>query len=185
MSENVAKSGKKHIIFLFSLILLVILVVAGFIAMTRNVQNKIIVSGDRAPEFRLQDRNGRFFSLSDFQGKVVMVHFWATWCPPCVEEMPFIAKLYPELSGNDFEMLAISVDEGGESAVSTFMRQNNLQVPVLLNPDQSVAHLYGTYKYPETYIVDRYGIVRYKIIGPRNWLAPETVQMLKSLIAKK
>jgi peroxiredoxin len=99
--------------------------------------------------------------------------------------MPLLSRLYPELSGNDFEMLAVSVDAGDEDAVKIFMQRNNLQVPVLLNPDQSVAHLYGTYKFPETYIVDRQGIVRYKVIGPHNWTDPETVQMLKSIIAMR
>ncbi len=185
MSDNAAKSGKKQIIFLSLLILVAILVVIGYVAKSRIVQNKIIMSGDRAPEFRLQAPDGRFFSLSDFRGKVVMVHFWATWCPPCVEEMPLLTKLYPELSGNDFVMLAVSVDEGRASAVRTFIQQNNVQVPVLLNPDRSVAHLYGTYKFPETYIIDRHGVVRYKAIGPRNWMDPENVQMLKSIIAMK
>ena len=136
MSDNAAKSGKKQIIFLSLLILVAILVVIGYVAKSRIVQNKIIMSGDRAPEFRLQAPDGRFFSLSDFRGKVVMVHFWATWCPPCVEEMPLLTKLYPELSGNDFVMLAVSVDEGRASAVRTFIQQNNVQVPVLLNPDR-------------------------------------------------
>ncbi|HYA86054.1 MAG TPA: TlpA disulfide reductase family protein [Nitrospirota bacterium] len=185
MSDQTAKGGKKQLIFLFSLFLLAVLVVAGIVVKSRSAQHKIIMTGDRAPEFRLQDLDGRYFSLSDFRGKVVMVHFWATWCPPCVEEMPLLSKLYPELAGNDFEMLAVSVDEGGEKAVRKFMQQNNLQVPVLLNPDQSIAHLYGTYKYPETYIMDSQGVVRYKVIGPLNWTDPETVQMLKSVIAMK
>lgn len=185
MSDNAVKNSKKQIIFLFLLVLLAILAVSGYIVKSRSFGHKIITNGDRAPEFRLQAPDGKSFSLSNFRGKVVMVHFWATWCPPCVEELPLLAKLYPELSGNDFEMLAISVDEGGANAVRTFMQQNNLHVPVLLNPDRSVASLYGTYKFPETYIVDRLGVVRYKVIGPRNWLDPGTVQIIKSIIAMK
>jgi len=185
MSDSAPKSGKKHIIFLSFLILLVILVVAGYVAKTRAVVHTIVLNGDRAPDFRLQTPEGRYFKLSDFRGKVVMIHFWATWCPPCVEELPTLASLYPELDGNDFEMLAVSVDEGGANTVRTFMRQNNLQVPVLLNPDHSVASLYGTYKFPETYVVDRQGVVRYKVIGPRNWMDPETIQILRNIIAIK
>ncbi len=183
MYDTIAKTGKKQIIFLALLILVALVMIAGYVAKNRIVQNAIIMNGDRAPDFRLQALDGRFFSLSDFRGKVVMVHFWATWCPPCVEEIPLLARLYPYFSHNDFEMLAVSVDEGGESAVRTFMQQRNLQLPVLLNPDQTVAHLYGTYKYPETYIVDRHGVVRYKVIGPHNWIDPNTVQILRSIIA--
>jgi peroxiredoxin len=184
VTDNSSKSGKKQIFFLFLLVLLVVLGVAGYVAKSRT-GHKVIVNGDHAPEFRLQAPDGRFFSLSDFRGKVVMVHFWATWCPPCVEELPILAMLYPQLSGNDFEMLAVSVDEGGVEAVTTFMRKNSFKVPVLLDPDRSIAGLYGTYKFPETYIIDRQGVVRYKVIGPRNWMDPETVQILKSIMAMK
>jgi peroxiredoxin len=185
MSDSVAKRGRKEVVFLSFLVFLVILLVAGYVIKKIPLRHKVIVNGDKAPEFRLPAPDGRFFSLSDFRGKVVMVHFWATWCPPCVEELPLLAKLYPELAGKDFQMLAISVDEGGADAVTSFMRKNNLNVPVLLDPDHSVASSYGTYKFPETYIVDRQGVVRYKIIGPRNWLDPSTVQMLNNIIALK
>ncbi len=185
MSLNKEKSGKKQIIFLFLLVLVVFLAVAGYAVKNKSLRHKIIASGDRAPDFRLQAPDGRFFSLSDFRGKVVMVHFWATWCPPCVDELPTLARLYPQFSGKDFEMLAVSVDEGGANAVTSFMRQNNLDVPVLLDSDRSIAGLYGTYKFPETYIIDRQGVVRYKVIGPRNWMDPGTVEILKRIIAMK
>ena len=186
MADTVSKnSSKKQIFFLAILILLVVLFVVGYAAKHRPVGKKIITTGDRAPEFRIPAPDGRSFSLSDFKGKVVMVHFWATWCPPCVEELPILAKLYPQLMVNDFEMLAVSVDEGGANAVATFMHQRNLRVPVLLDPDRSVASLYGTYKFPETYIVDRQGIVQYKVIGPHNWMDAGTVQMIRNMIAEK
>jgi peroxiredoxin len=178
------KSGsKKQIVFLAFMIVLVALFIVGYAALNKSTGNKIIVNGDRAPEFRLSALDGKPISLAEFRGKVVMVHFWATWCPPCVEELPTLAKLYPQFAGNDFEMLAVSVDEGGANAVSAFMRQNNLHVPVLLDPDRSTANHYGTYKFPETYIVDRQGVVRYKMIGPRNWMDPESIQILKSIIS--
>src|SRR5574337_650162 len=116
MSE---KSGnKKQLVFLVVLILIGALFAAGYI-LTANgpAKKKIIESGDRAPEFRLQAQDGRLVSLSEFRGKVVMVHFWATWCPPCVEEIPTLDKLYHELAAKDFVMLAVNVDEGGAGAV--------------------------------------------------------------------
>jgi peroxiredoxin len=184
MADSNKKSGsKKQVVFLWIMVLAVVLLVVGYIALNKQEGNKIIVSGDRAPEFRLSALDGRSVNLSDLRGKVVMVHFWATWCPPCVEEIPTLAKLYPQFAGADFEMLAVSVDEGGANAVSAFMLKNNLQVPVLLDPDRATANHYGTFKFPETYIVDRKGVVRYKMIGPRNWMDPESIQILKSIIA--
>jgi cytochrome c biogenesis protein CcmG/thiol:disulfide interchange protein DsbE len=146
---------------------------------------KIIHEGDLAPEFRLQALNGSVVSLADFRGKVVMVHFWATWCPPCVEEMPMIEQLSRALGSADFKILAVSVDEGGAGAVAEFMQRNGLSLPALLDPGRSIASLYGTFKFPETYILDRRGVVKYKAIGPRNWTAPANMNAIRDLIAAK
>jgi len=143
---------------------------------------RIIHEGDRAPEFRLQALDGSAVSLADFRGKVVMVHFWATWCPPCVEEMPMIEQLYRSLGSTDFKILTVSVDEGGAGAVAEFMQKNGLSLPALLDPGRSVAGLYGTFKFPETYILDRRGVVKYKAIGPRNWTAPANMNAIRELI---
>ncbi len=172
MELQVSKSSNmKQIVFLFILVVAVVLLVVAFIAKDNKSAGKIITTGDKAPEFKLRDMDGQFVNLSDFRGKVVMVHFWATWCPPCVEEIPTLAYLNQELAGTDFALLAISVDESGASAVGSFLRQKGLSVPVLLDPDRATAAHYGTFKFPETYILDRAGIVRYKIIGPEDWHA--------------
>lgn len=146
---------------------------------------KIIGAGDRAPEFRLPAPDGRLVSLSDHRGKVVMVHFWATWCPPCVEEMPTLDALYRSLQGKDFEVLAVSVDERGVDAVVPFLSKNRLGLPALLDPRRSIASLYGTYKFPETYLVDREGIVRHKVIGARDWSVPANVNIVRELIGNR
>jgi len=145
-------------------------------------ETKIIREGDRAPEFRLATLEGNQASLSDFRGKVVMVHFWATWCPPCIEEMPGIERLSRSLAGKDFELLAVSVDEGGAETVASFLKRNKLSLPVLLDPGGTVSHSYGTFKFPETYILDRSGVVRYKVIGPGDWTVPENISAIRGLI---
>ena len=172
----------KKIAFLAVLIVLIALFIGGYLVMDRTTGNKIITSGDRAPEFRLQTLDGGFVSLSGLLGKVVMVHFWATWCPPCVEEIPTLDRLHSSIMGKDFEMLAVSVDEGGTGAVAPFIQKNGLNVPVLFDPGHDVAGLYGTYKFPETYIIDRQGVVRYKAIGPRDWTDPSNIQILRNII---
>jgi peroxiredoxin len=177
------KNGSiKKIAFLAVLIILTALFIAGYLVMDRKTGNKIIASGDHAPEFRLQKFDGGSVSLSDLRGKVVMVHFWATWCPPCVDELPTLDMLHNSPISKDFEMLAVSVDEGGAGAVAPFIQKNRLSLPVLFDPGGDVARLYGTYKLPETYIVDRQGVVRYKAIGPRDWTDPANIQVLQNII---
>jgi peroxiredoxin len=144
----------------------------------------LIREGDQAPEFRLSTLEGRSVSLSSFKGKVVIVHFWATWCPPCVDEIPTLDRLFRAMAGRDLEILAVSVDEGGAEAVGGFMQRNRLSLPVLLNPDRSVANLYGTLKFPETYLVDREGIVRRKIIGAADWTRPDAIGLITELLKK-
>ncbi len=167
----------------------VLVAAAGFfllILITKEgSRSRIIREGDRAPEFRLSSLDGKSVSLSDFRGKVVMVHFWATWCPPCVEEIPTIEKLYRGLVGNDFAILAVSVDERGADAVRPFMEKNKLSLPVLLDPGHETASRYGTFKFPETYVLDRNGIVRYKVIGAMDWTAPDNMNAIRGLVEQK
>jgi peroxiredoxin len=179
------QGNKKQVIFLFVLVIFVALVVVGYLVKDKPAGRKIITSGDRAPDFRLPTSDGRQVSLSDFRGKTVMVHFWATWCPPCVEEMPALDKLNKALAGTDFVMLAVSADEGGVEAVAPFMQSNRLSLPVLFDPGGEVAGLYGTFKFPETYIVDREGVVRYKVIGSRDWAEPANIQSMRELVGAR
>jgi peroxiredoxin len=180
----VSSAAKKGVVLAILIVAVGLLILFVF-AKGGSKGIKIIREGDRAPEFRLSTPDGKQVSLSDHRGKVVMVHFWATWCPPCAEELPTLAKLHHDLTGNDFEMLAVSVDEGGTAAVIAFMQKNRLDIPVLLDPERSIANLYGTYKFPETYIVDRQGVVRYKLIGPRDWRDPEALTVIRKLIAAR
>jgi peroxiredoxin len=175
-------NNKKQMILLVVLVLFAALFIIGYAAKDRQAGRKIVASGDQAPEFRLQAMDNSSVNLSDFRGKVVMVHFWATWCPPCVEELPLLDKLYRTVVDKDFQLLAVSVDEGGAPAVAAFLKKNGLKLPVLLDPDRTIAGLYGTYKFPETYIVDRQGVVRYKVIGPRDWSDPANVKLVRDAL---
>jgi peroxiredoxin len=175
-------SAAKQWIMLSMVIVAAGLLLFFFLAKEEPRGAKIIREGDQAPEFRLSTVDGKQISLSDFRGKVVMVHFWATWCPPCVEEIPTLERVYRGFLGKDFELLAVNVDEGGAEAVTSFMQRNRLTLPVLLNPGGSVAKSYGTFKFPETYILDRNGIVRYKVIGPADWSLPDNLKAISDMI---
>jgi peroxiredoxin len=174
--------SKKKIVFLFVLVVCFSLFIFGYLIKDCQDEKKIIAKGDRAPEFRLPALDGRFVDLAGYRGRVVMVHFWATWCPPCVEEMPTLEKLYQKLKGTDFELLTISVDEGSKDVVLSFMKKHGLTIPVLLDSGKAVSGLYGTFRFPETYIADRGGVVRYKAIGPRDWGRPENERIVKDIL---
>jgi peroxiredoxin len=134
--------------------------------------------GKQAPDFVLADISGLKTRLSDLKGEVVLVNFWATWCPPCREEIPSMAALNRLMAGKPFRMLAISIDQGGKGAVKAFFKESGLTIPVLLDSDGSVGKLYGITGVPETFVIDRKGVIIKKFIGPLDWSAPEVVNFL-------
>jgi peroxiredoxin len=134
--------------------------------------------GDRLPAFDLTDERGARIRLADFAGKVVVVNFWATWCPPCIEEMPSLDQFQRTFAGKGVEVIAISLDED-EKAYRDFLAQRNLKIRTVRDPSKKVAMLYGTFKYPESYIADRQGRLVRKIVGPADWMDPR----IQSLIA--
>lgn len=119
-------------------------------------------------DFELETLDGQKVKLKDLQNKTVFLNFWATWCPPCIEEMPSLRRLYAKLAGHpDFVFLAVSTDESW-GVVRRFFEREPANFTVLLDPKGQVAAKYGTSKFPETYIIDRGELVGH-IIGPRDW----------------
>jgi peroxiredoxin len=135
-----------------------------------------------APDFSVADVAGKTVRLSALRGKVVLVNVWTTWCPPCREEMPSMERLYQQLAGPDFELLAVSQDEGGIEAVRRFAQDMGVTFPVLYDPDREVGTRYGVWGYPETFVIDRAGYVAERVIGPRNWDTPQQVEALRALM---
>jgi cytochrome c biogenesis protein CcmG, thiol:disulfide interchange protein DsbE len=135
--------------------------------------------GSDAPDFAVRD-GSRSVVLHEMRGKVVVLNFWATWCPPCVEEMPSLVQMQARLKDKGVEVLAISTDVDG-SAYQRFLKEHNVDLLTVRDPDQKTNTVYGTFKFPETYIIDRRGIVRRKFIGAVNWNEPEIVDFLSKL----
>ncbi len=138
------------------------------------------VEGRLAPQFSVKDRSGQLHSLNDFRGKVVLVNFWATWCPPCIEEMPSMDSLQKTLDQEKFSIIAISVDDSWDP-VDTFIKLSNLDLNIYSDFEGKVAKLYGTHKVPETYILNKEGIVVRKILGEIDWTSPKVLSYLKEL----
>ena len=143
---------------------------------------KSIQPGVEAPDFTYPELNGKEISLAGHRGKVVLVNIWATWCPPCRQEMPSIQRLYEKFRGENFEILAVSIDSEGSEAVAPFVRKMNLTFPALLDPGETIKPLYGITGVPESFIIDKKGILVEKIIGPINWATPEVFLFFKDLI---
>jgi len=125
--------------------------------------------GQEAPAFALDDLQGKPITLSELRGKVVLLHFWATWCPPCLVELPQLFKFSKGLDQNHFKLLAISVDDTSPEKIRKFLGSWGYDVPVYHDPGGKLAGRYGTYRYPETYILDHQGVVQKKIIGAADW----------------
>ena len=142
------------------------------------------VEGGVAPDFTVRDLAGQDVKLSSLKGKVVLVNFWATWCPPCREEIPSMVKLNQSMSGKQFQMLAISIDEGGKAAVENFFKKSGLTLPAFLDTEGAVARSYGTTGVPETFIVDKAGIIQKKIVGGMDWSSPHVIAYLEGLLKK-
>jgi len=159
------------------LVTLLLLIVA-LPGCSRKEAPKAPREGKPAPDFVLPDLAGRTTRLADLQGKVVLVNFWATWCPPCREEVPSMAKLNRLMAGKPFQMLAVSIDEGGKEAVEAFFKKEGTELPVLFDANGAVSRLYGITGVPETFVLDKKGVILKKVIGAMDWSAPEVVKFL-------
>ncbi len=139
--------------------------------------------GRMAPPIALPDvESGECISLADFENRVVLVNFWATWCKPCEDEMPAMEQLYRTLKPSGFELLAISVDREIED-VREFRERLQLTFPILLDPDQRVARSYQTYRFPESFLIRPGGSIVERYLGPREWNAPAYVNRVRTLLA--
>jgi len=159
------------------------LILAGCLALfiTACGEKPVATVGNPAPDFDTLDLDGKVWSLSKLKGKVVFVNFWATWCSPCREEMPSMQRLYTKLPKDKFEMIAL-FNNDKKPAVRNFVSQLGLTFPILSDEHNFAGTKYGLTGLPETFIVDKQGVIREKIIGPAKWDSPENVEMLMRYI---
>lgn len=167
------------------LYLLAVIALLAMVACNRNESKKtaaVPVENGLAPEVIVNSLNGTPLKLSDLKGKVVLLNFWATWCPPCRKEIPSMMKLNKAMAGKPFQMVAISIDEGGRPDVESFFQTSGFSLPAYTDPDNRAATTYGITGVPETFIINRQGTIVKKVMGPMEWDSPDAVAFLENLM---
>jgi peroxiredoxin len=135
--------------------------------------------GSAAKEFTVRDSDHEV-SLNQFRGQVVVLNFWATWCPPCTQELPSMMDMQNQLRSRGVVVLGVSIDVD-DDAYHRFLKQRSVNFVTVRDPEQKVAGMYGTSGWPESYIIDRQGVLRRKVVGPINWESPDVLQFLSRL----
>jgi len=139
----------------------------------------------KAPPVAFRDLNGDAVRLSDFHGKVVVLNFWATWCPPCIREMPSLDRLQAALGAEGLAVVAISLDRGGREVVTPFAKKLGLtRMGLYLDPKWKLARPLGLSGLPTTYIIERGGGIVGVVNGPAEWDGPEAVALLRHYLGK-
>lgn len=164
--------------------LIVIAVVAVAIGYVHLQENKgyALKKGSLAPTFRLPALSGAEVDLAALRGRLVVVNFWATWCPPCVAEMPSLERLHRALGPAGLVVLGVSVDED-EAELRRFVSGHGISFPVLRDPGSRLAgSAYRTTGYPETFVVGSTGLLEEQYVGPAQWDTPETIAHFRALL---
>lgn len=126
--------------------------------------------------------DGSTLKLSGLKGKVVLLNFWATWCPPCREEIPSMMRLNQAMTGKPFQMVAVSMDEGGKPAIESFFKESGFNLPTYLDKSGNAGKAYGLTGVPESFIIDRQGMLVKKIIGGIAWDSPDVASFLEGMM---
>ena len=144
-----------------------------------GIHERVVVAGDTAPDFTITADNGQTVSLPNFKGKLLVLNFWASWCPPCVQETPSLSQFAAAYAPKGVVVLGISVDKD-EKAYRNFIQRFK---PNFLTAREFKIHEdYGTFMYPETYIINSQGKVLHKLAEPVEWMDPRMTQLIDSLL---
>lgn len=135
--------------------------------------------GQAAPDFKIQDTDHSVV-LNQFRGQVLILNFWATWCPPCQQELPSLIAMQERTRAKGVVVLGVSIDVDGD-AYHRFLKQRGVNFMTVMDPEQKVSEIYGTHGWPETFIIDRKGVLRRKVIGPIDWNEPDVIDFLTRL----
>jgi thiol-disulfide isomerase/thioredoxin len=173
---------------LISLAALTVSGIAGYLAMAAPAKTGFAStrSPRPVPDLQFQDGRGNPLALSDFRGRAVLLNVWATWCTPCREEMPTLDRLQQKLGGPAFEVLALSIDNGGVAAVPRFFEEVGVRsLSVYVDPSMRATEKLRIVGVPTTLLIDREGRELWRKTGPAQWDSPEVVQVLRAQIREE
>ena len=183
--KNFIHLKRHYLLYLLLTILVAVVIYRVQIPVDSQVKIKSQVGlevGMQAPDFTLRNLNGNLEGLSEFKDKVIILNFWATWCAPCLEEMPAFEKLYRRYRSQGLTVIAVSLDKGDKSKVEKFVDEHSLTFPVLLDLDGIAERIYPSFTIPFTYVIDKRGRIAARVDGAKNWLSNETFAALDILI---
>jgi cytochrome c biogenesis protein CcmG, thiol:disulfide interchange protein DsbE len=154
--------------------------VAFLFVIRDSFRERIVEAGDDAPNFTVTTDAGRTITRTDFGGRVLVLNFWASWCQPCVEELPSLDEFARTTKDSGVVVLGVSIDKN-EGAYRDFLRKFGPAFATVRDPEANIPSEFGTFMWPETYIIDRTGKVIRKEIGPKNWMDPQLVSSIRAI----
>jgi cytochrome c biogenesis protein CcmG/thiol:disulfide interchange protein DsbE len=170
--------------WLLVVIIVMGLAAGGYAAVRLSPDLKTLEINSRAPDFRAVDlATGDSVSLYDrYRGAVTLVNIWATWCTPCRAEMPSMERLYDSLAPRGFKIAAVSIDEGNPEDVVAFTRELGLTFDILHDRSGDIQRVYQTTGVPESFVLDRRGILVKRVIGAHDWSSPANRALIERLL---
>lgn len=144
-----------------------------------SMREHIVQEGDSAPDFSITADNGRTITASNFGGKLLLLNFWATWCTPCIQELPSLDEFQRQFANSGLVVLGVSADKD-EKAYRRFLSRVNVSFLTARDPENKISADYGTFQYPESYLINREGKVVMKVINATNWVDEKMLSFVKS-----
>ena len=187
---NLNEKPEKRIRMRFFLKVIFLVAVMLFSAVSDNYAQDFLpwpvdkIIGENAPDFILKDMSGKDVTLSSFKGKPIVLNFWATWCPYCRQERPYLKSLYEEYKDKDLVIIAVSLDRSSKT-VKRFLEQNPAPYMVLTDTEGMTVALYNIMGYPTTYLINRNGKITQKLVGPVEWTDRNVKDFIDKLISQK
>lgn len=165
------------------ILLAAIAILAGVLVwvVSGTLEPRIVKAGDLAPDFKIVTDSGKTVTRADFGGKLLVLNFWASWCPPCIEETPSLNAFSTQFAPEGVVVLAVSID-ANEKLYHRFIDKYKVTFATARDPEANLSASYGTFQIPESYIIDQTGHVREKIISSTDWMDPEFLARVKSLL---